>query len=282
MSNWDGNRGHHDRRDKTQPNPNDRPEQAKLGESGQEAQQRQESTAAGLASACRRDTGHSSTAKGAARMPDPKWQRLASLRSSSGANLENSAPKEDQMETANTVIAIFADHQAAETAVKKLNTAGFEIKDLSVVGKGYHTDEKVVGFYNVGDRVKFWGRRGAFWGGLWGLFFGGLFMAVPVVGHVIVLGYLAVIAISAIETAVMVGGLSALGAALYSICIPRDSVIEYETALQADSFLVMAHGTAEEMARARAILGTVNPSRLDVHAGVKAALFPEPLLAQLG
>src|SRR5579859_5805747 len=114
------------------------------------------------------------------------------------------------------------------------------MKKLSVVGKGYQTDEKVVGFYNMGDRVKFWGTRGAFWGGLWGLFFGGLFMAIPGVGHVIVLGYLAAIAISAIETAAMVGGLSALGAALYSIGIPKDSVIQYETALEADSFLVMA------------------------------------------
>ncbi len=182
------------------------------------------------------------------------------------------------METTDTVIAVFADHQAAETAVKKLTAAGFEMKHLSVVGKGYHTDEKVVGFYNVGDRVKFWGTRGAFWGGLWGLFFGGLFMAVPVVGHVVVLGYLAAMAVSAVESAVMVGGLSALGAALYSIGIPRDSVIQYETALKADSFLVMAHGTAEEMARAKAILGTANPSRLDVHAGVKAAASADPLV----
>ena len=182
------------------------------------------------------------------------------------------------METTDTVIAVFADHQAAEKAVKELNADGFEMQHLSVVGKGYHIDEKVVGFYNVGDRVKFWGARGAFWGGLWGMFFGGLFMTVPVVGHVVVLGYLAAIAISAIETAVMVGGLSALGAALYSIGIPKDSVIQYETALKADGFLVMAHGTAEEMARARAILGTANPSRLDVHPGVKAAAPADDLV----
>ena len=122
----------------------------------------------------------------------------------------------------------------------------------------------------MGDRIKFWGKRGAFWGGFWGLFLGGLFMTIPVVGHVVVLGYLATILIAGIENAVIVGGLSALGAALYSIGIPKDSVIQYETALKADSFLVMAHGTAEEIARAKAILGTVNPSRLDVHAGVKA------------
>ena len=78
-------------------------------------------------------------------------------------------------------------------------------------------------------------------------------------------------AISAVETAIMVGGLSALGAALYSIGIPKDSVIQYEAAVKADSFLVMAHGTPAEMARAKAILGTVKPSRIDVHTGVAAA-----------
>jgi hypothetical protein len=135
------------------------------------------------------------------------------------------------MEAADTVIAVFADHQAAETAVKKLNASGFEMKNLSVVGKGYHTDEKVVGFYNVRDRIKFWGARGAFWGGLWGLFFGGLFLTIPIVGHVVVLGYLGAIVVSAIESAVMVGGLSAIGAALYSIGVPKDSVIQYETAV---------------------------------------------------
>ena len=143
--------------------------------------------------------------------------------------------------------------------MKKLTAAGFEMKGLSVVGKGYQTDEKVVGFYNAGDRIKFWGKRGAFWGGFWGLFLGGLFMTIPVVGHVVVLGYLATIAIAGIENAIVVGGLSALGAALYSIGIPKDSMIQYETAVKSDSFLVMAHGTAEEMARAKTILGTAKP-----------------------
>ena len=79
----------------------------------------------------------------------------------------------------------------------------------------------------------------------------------------------ATIVIAGIENAIVVGGLSAIGAALYSIGIPKDSVIQYETALKADSFLVMAHGTAEEMARAKTILCTGNASRVDVHAGAK-------------
>jgi hypothetical protein len=175
------------------------------------------------------------------------------------------------MEKTDTIIAVFPDHNAAEGAVKRLAQAGFDLKTLSVVGKGYHTDEKVVGFYNVGDRVKFWGRQGAFWGGLWGLFFGGLFITIPVVGYVGVLGYLATVMIAAIENAVVVGGLSALGASLYSIGVPKGSVIQYETALKADSFLLMAHGPAAEVNRAKTLLAAMSPSQLDVHAAGKAA-----------
>lgn len=177
------------------------------------------------------------------------------------------------MADVDVAIAVYPDHPAAEAAIKKLTAEGFAMKSLSLVGKGYHTDEKVMGFYNVGDRVKFWGSRGAFWGGFWGLFFGGLFLTIPVVGHVVILGYLAAAAISAIEGAVVVGGLSALGAALYSIGVPKDSVVQYETSLKADDFLVMAHGSQAEVARARAVLGTTNSLRLDVHSAAKT---PEP------
>ena len=173
------------------------------------------------------------------------------------------------MDNTDTVVAVFADHPAAEAAIKKLSAAGFDMKHLSIVGKGYHTDEKVVGFYNPGDRVKFWGTRGAFWGGFWGLFLGGLFLTVPVVGHVVVLGYLAAVVASGLENAVVVGGLSALGAALYSIGVPKNSVLEYETALKTDRFLVMAHGPADEVARAKTILATVSPSNIEVHKGTQ-------------
>jgi hypothetical protein len=180
-------------------------------------------------------------------------------------------PKEIKMTEPTTVVAIFADHQGAEAAIRKLADAKMDIKHLSIVGKGYHTDEKVVGFYNMGDRIKFWGKRGAFWGGLWGWLFGGVFLVIPGVGHVVVLGYLAAAVISAIESAVVVGGLSALGAALYSSGIPKNSVVAYEKALNADEFLVMAHGPTEEMVRAKTILATFKTSQIDLHESAAVA-----------
>lgn len=174
-----------------------------------------------------------------------------------------------------TVVAVFPTHVGAERAVRKLADEGFDMKNLSLIGKGYHTEEKVVGFYKAGDRIRFWGAQGALWGGLWGLFFGGIFLTVPLFGPVIVLGYLAAAALSAVEGAVVIGGLSAIGAALYSIGIPKESIIHYESALKADAFLVMAHGPAEELARARSILSGEAPSQVDAHpAAIRAEAEP--------
>lgn len=178
------------------------------------------------------------------------------------------------MEQTDSMVAVFADHIAAEAAVKKLIAGGFDMKELSVVGKGYHTEEKVVGFYSNGDRITFWGARGAFWGGLWGLFFGGLFLTVPILGHVVVLGYLAATLVAGIESAALVGGMSAVGAALYGLGVPKDSVIQYETALKADRFLVMAHGSVRAMARAKEILATFGPSPLEIHSTTKEVSLP--------
>ena len=180
------------------------------------------------------------------------------------------------MEKADTVVAVFADHRSAEVAVKKLAEIGFDKQHLSVLGKSFQSDAKVGGFYNTGDRVKVWGELGAFWGGLLGGF-GGLFVTIPVVGHVIVLGSAAAIFISVIESAIegaiggaiATGGLSALGAALYSIGIPKDSAIAYEEDVKAHRFLVMAHGSAEEVERAGAVLKEFDPLRLDVHRCAK-------------
>jgi hypothetical protein len=87
-----------------------------------------------------------------------------------------------------------------------------------------------------------------------------------------ILGYLATIVVSAVEGAVMVGGLSALGAAMYSTGIPRDSVVQYEHAVRADGFLVIVHGPVEELTLARSILAQGNPSRLDLHDGLLTTL----------
>jgi hypothetical protein len=73
--------------------------------------------------------------------------------------------------------------------------------------------------------------------------------------------------VAALEGAVVVGGVSALGAGLYSMGIPKDSIVKYETALKTDQFLLIVHGTAAEVAKARDIIETTHPAGLDLHSG---------------
>ena len=167
--------------------------------------------------------------------------------------------------TENSVVAVYEDHLHAERAVKKLADANIPMKEISIIGKGYHTDEKVVGFYNTGDRMKFWGKYGAFWGALWGILVGGLFVTVPVIGPVVVLGSFASMVLAGIEGAVVVGGLSALGGALASIGIPKDTVLQYENALKADNVVILVQGSAQEVERARDILKTSSAKQVDMH-----------------
>lgn len=115
------------------------------------------------------------------------------------------------MSSSFTAIAVSDEHPRAEAAIEHLGKAGFEMKNLNIVGKGYHTDEKV-------------------------------------------------------EGAVVVGGASELAAALYGLCIKKNSIIQYEADITADNFLVMAHGSEAEMNRAKDVLDGTNPTRMDIYS----------------
>lgn len=163
------------------------------------------------------------------------------------------------------VVAVYGTHEAAERAIRELQQSGFDMQKLSIVGKDYHTEEDVVGYYTTGERMKTWGKLGAFWGGIWGLLFGWAFFLIPGFGPLLAAGPLVAWIVSAVEGAVVVGGLSALGAALYSIGIPKDSIIQYETQLKAGKFMVIAHGSPDQVKHARDIIAMTQPESLQQH-----------------
>ena len=113
--------------------------------------------------------------------------------------------------------------------------------------------------------MKYWGKMGAFWGGMWGMLFGSAFFLIPGLGPLIVAGPLVAWIVGALEGAVVVGGLSAVGAGLYSLGIPKDSILRYETALKTDKFVLIAHGSLDEITRAKEILHRTKPETLEHH-----------------
>jgi hypothetical protein len=172
---------------------------------------------------------------------------------------------EKAMSITNSVVAIYDTHEQAEQAIKELQGAGVDMKSLSIAAKDTHTDEHVVGYYNAGDRMKRWGKVGAFWGGFWGLLFGSGMFLIPGLGPILVAGPLVAWIIAGLEGAAVVGGISALGAGLMSIGIPKDSVLKYEVALKTDKFLLVVHGSPGAVANAKAIIGGTEHSSQPIH-----------------
>ena len=87
----------------------------------------------------------------------------------------------------------------------------------------------------------------------------------PGIGPLLVAGPLAAAIIGALENAVLVGGLSALGAGLYGLGIPKDSVVEYETAVKAGNLVLVAHGTPEDVAKAKSIVEQTDATKTVAH-----------------
>lgn len=161
------------------------------------------------------------------------------------------------MTSQNASTFLFKTHGEAEQAIQSLSKAGFDVKKLSLIGKGYHTEEHPVGFYTLGDKIKSWGASGAFWGGIWGLLFAPAVFLLPGIGLVAMAGPLVATLVGGLEGAAVVGGISALGAALTGIGVPKDQVIKYETALKTDQYLLVVHGSAADQASASSILEKV-------------------------
>lgn len=162
----------------------------------------------------------------------------------------------------NATIVLFESHTDAEAAVASLRQSEFDMGRVSVAAIARCAEEQAAGCYDDGgSRIRYWGEGGAFWGALWEALSGWGFFTMPGIGPVLVAGPLAGWIVAGLENAPIFGGLSAFGAGIYSIGIPKEQIPIYETALKAGKYLVLVHGCANEVGRARSVLRAIRAKR---------------------
>jgi hypothetical protein len=103
------------------------------------------------------------------------------------------------------------------------------------------------------------------------LLFGSAFFAIPGIGPVLVAGPVISWIVGALEGAAIGGGITAIGAGLYGMGVPKDSVIEYETALKTDKFLLTVQDIASEVERARSVIESTQPFTMSLHDAKRIA-----------
>ena len=172
-------------------------------------------------------------------------------------------------EVQNAIVAVYADHGAADAAIRKIAEAGLDMRQFSIVGRTDHAIDRSVSLRRAGERIRFWAGCGALWGGVGGLLLGGLMITIPEVGIVLVFGHMTMVVVAAVSAAIdgatVLGGLGALGAALASLGILHHDHLLFGEALKAGGVLVLGHGTSAEVEWARVLLQHAGPEQITIH-----------------
>jgi hypothetical protein len=163
----------------------------------------------------------------------------------------------------NALVAVYADPQRAGEAVRELEKTGFNLGQLSLAGIVASGKGAAAACYSDGAHVKCWGEPGSLWNSLRSVIKGWAFLSLPGIGPMLVSGPLAMWIVAALDNAAIFSNLSVFGATLYSIGIPKERVQYYEAALKDGNYLLIAHGPAREILRAKRVLASIDGARFE-------------------
>ena len=158
----------------------------------------------------------------------------------------------------NTTVSIYSNPDQVQEVLIELNEHGFDLKRVSIVGKAYRDQKELVAYYKQGDKLKCWGERSEFWNGLRGMLREWVQFSSPGAGVLLVVGSIAVWVVAVLDNSAIFFGMSALGATLYSMGLARDRVQDCEEALRNGSYLLIVHGPAQEVMKAKRIIKSAN------------------------
>ena len=152
----------------------------------------------------------------------------------------------------------------------RLMHLGIDMQCVSVVGKGHHVEEQASGYYER-DGPHFWGRHMSIWQDLWKILDGSAFLWVPGLGPLIIAGPLSGRVVAELQSPMIVGGVSVLGASLMALAVPGRQASKYETAVLADQLLLVVQAPGLEAVRDFQVLKDAGPLELEMHAAVAVA-----------
>ena len=170
-----------------------------------------------------------------------------------------------------SVIGVYDSMTNAEDAVRMLDKGGFPIKQVSIVAQDLESEKAVHGYVTAGDVAKSGAGVGAWVGGLFGLLIGAAFIWVPGFGPLLVAGPFAAMLLGGIEGAIAGAAGGGLLGALVGWGVSKEHILKYAEELKGGKYLLIAHGSAGEVARAHNILQGSGATELNVHSGAEGA-----------
>ena len=132
-----------------------------------------------------------------------------------------------------SVVALYNHPEGVKQSVRKFKNCGFDIKKLSIVGKGYKPCSSL--------------------------------FIIPGLGPIAVGGPLVGAIVRGFGGGIYFRGLKALREGLCRIGIPNDSLFRYKTALKNGLCLVFAQGGVDEIAKVKRVFASSKAIEITVH-----------------
>ncbi len=164
-----------------------------------------------------------------------------------------------------SLIAVYTNHDDLMDAINRLIEAGVAREHISALAKGEDTPEKSFEIEKENDAILFWGKQGAFWGGLFGLLAGGLFSVVPGFGPLVAAGPIVSSLAGLLGGAATFGSASALAAWLADFSVEAAEAKKYEDLLNEGKLLLIVHGSPDEIEKAQNILRELGKGEWKIH-----------------
>lgn len=166
------------------------------------------------------------------------------------------------------VVGLYTNQARAQQLIEKLINDDFPMDRISLLSRAGGAGDDMLGvtYHDTAERMKVWGKHGAFWGAIWGLLASatGLFV-LPGLGPLLVAGPIVEAFSAALAGAAVAGGtmagaavISHLASALHRIGIPEDELKQIEAAVEAGQYIVILHcapNEAEKLAHTLAWAG---------------------------
>ena len=153
----------------------------------------------------------------------------------------------------NTCILSYISSKDALHAIRKLQAQNFNLAAVSIVSNGNYKKEHAVGIYTKDGSTHFQGAQSMFWESLWQHLNGELFFVAPELELLVAAGFIVELLIKE-QGDVNIHGFNVLGAALFNMGVPGDSISQYEAAIKAGRILLIVNDKRDEVERSCEIL----------------------------
>jgi len=153
----------------------------------------------------------------------------------------------------NTCILSYISSKDALQAIGELQAKRFDLATVSIVANGHNKKECAVGIYSKAGRMYFYGAQCMFWESLWQILDGELFLMVTELESITAAGFIVQLLIKE-QGDIDIHGFTVLGAALFHMGVPADSVKQYESAIKAGRILLIVNGKRADVERSCEIL----------------------------